>query len=111
MTNAIGVHEAFKNGDLELLRSAVGDSSGFPNCQVLFMSGHCLEDAIYHSPFSFIQTLVGLGADPNYTDPAGFPSIIAALSTEREDKYQIVKYLISSGAGINQRGAACLKRR
>jgi uncharacterized protein len=104
MTDAQRIHEAFKSGDLETLRSAAGDLPEFPNCRIPPMSTHCLEYAIYHSPFSFIQTLVDLGADPNYKEHGGFPSIIAALSTDREDKYRIVEFLISSGADVNQRG-------
>lgn len=68
------------------------------------MSGHCLEYAIYHSPLPFIQALLDLGADPNYGDHHGFPSVIAALSTDRDDKSQIIELLIVSGADVNQRG-------
>lgn len=39
-----------------------------------------LEYALYHSPLAFIRTLLDLGADPNYGDHAGFPSLIAALT-------------------------------
>ena len=63
-----------------------------------------LEYAIYHSPFAFIRTLLDLGADPNYGDNKGFPSIIAALTTDRDDRLDIVELLISYGADIQQHG-------
>lgn len=68
------------------------------------MSGHCLEYAIYHSPLPFIRALLDLGAEPNYGDHHGFPSVIAALSTDRDDKYQIIELLIVSGTDVNHRG-------
>ncbi|MBZ5535541.1 MAG: ankyrin repeat domain-containing protein [Acidobacteriia bacterium] len=102
--NTLRVHEAFKAGDLKALKAAAGDPAEFPNCKAPFMSSQCLEYAIYHSPLHFIQVLLDLGADPNYGEHEGFPSILAALSTDREDKYVIIQALVSSGADVNQRG-------
>ena len=63
-----------------------------------------MEYAIYWSPLPFIQKLLELGANPNYEDPAGFPSLIAALSTERADKRALLELLLDFGADIQQRG-------
>jgi len=71
---AIAIHEAYKRGDLEALKALLGSQE------------IDLEYAIYHSPLSFVRALLELGADPNYGDHAGFPSLIAAISTERPDK-------------------------
>lgn len=94
---------AFKTGDLDALGSLLGDTVGFPNC-VVPGRGHCLEYAIYHSPVPFIRVLLELGADPNYEDHAGFPSLIAALSSGRQDRLEIVELLLSAGADVQQRG-------
>ena len=42
----------------------------------------------------FIETLLELGADPNYDHDDGFPSLIAALSTDRDDRYALVQLLL-----------------
>jgi ankyrin repeat protein len=102
---AIAVHEAYKHGDLEALRTLLGNPPDFPNCRGPRGVGDIiLEYAIYHSPLSFVRTLLELGADPNYDDHAGFPSLIAAISTDRPDKYDVVELLLSCGADIQQRG-------
>jgi len=62
---AIAIHEAYQRGDLEALKALLGSRE------------IDLEYAIYHSPMSFVRTLLELGADPNYEDHAGFPSLIA----------------------------------
>ncbi|HYY24530.1 MAG TPA: ankyrin repeat domain-containing protein, partial [Candidatus Udaeobacter sp.] len=71
---------AFRAGDLAALRAAVDDPEIVPNGPMPLSIGPCLEYAIYHSPLSFIQTLLEIGADPNSKDHSGFPPLIAALS-------------------------------
>jgi uncharacterized protein len=58
----------------------------------------------YWSPLAFIPTLLGHGANPNYPDRAGFPSLIAALSTDRADRLDVLRLLLSSAADTAQRG-------
>ncbi len=105
MSDATAIHDAYKRGDLEALKAALGGPPDFPNSRGPQGVGEIiLEYAIYHSPLPFIRTLLDLGADPNYQDGAGFPSLIAALSTSRPDKRDIVGLLLSFGADIQQRG-------
>ena len=89
---SVAIHEAYQRGDLEALKTLLGSQE------------IDLEYAIYHSPLVFVRTLLELGADPNYEDPAGFPSLIATISTDRPDKYTLVELLLARGANIQQRG-------
>jgi ankyrin repeat protein len=105
MSDAHAIHEAFKRGDLEALRTLLDNPPDFPNCRGPHGVGEIiLEYAIYWSPLAFVRTLLELGANANYQDHAGFPSLIAALSTERADKLEILELLISSGADVHDRG-------
>ena len=106
------IDAAFRAGDLAALRAAVDDPDSVPNGPMPLAIGRCLEYAIYHSPLSFIRHLLEIGADPNPTDHAGFPPLIAALSCARAhpgaparpDVADIIKLLLSFGADPNQRG-------
>ncbi|MDH5774635.1 MAG: ankyrin repeat domain-containing protein [Nitrospirota bacterium] len=103
----LSVHDAFVRGDLEGLKNALGCPEDFPNNPVpweLAIGDHVLEYAIYHSPMSFIRGLLELGADPNYEAPAGFPSLIAAISSTRKDRAEMIDLLLSFGADLQQRG-------
>jgi ankyrin repeat protein len=99
--------KAYRSGDLEGLRNALGNPPDFPNCMQPFdlgMGDDPLGYAIYWSPLAFIAQLLDVGADPNYPDPGGFPSLIAALSSERKDKHELLALLLARGASVLQRG-------
>ena len=99
------IHDAYVRGDLDALRAALGDPPDFPNCRGPRAFGEApLEYAIYHSPLPFVRALLELGADPNYEDHAGFPSLIAALASGRADTADLVRLLLSFGADVGQRG-------
>ena len=106
------IDDAFRRGDLELLRAAVDDPAVIPNGRMPDTIGSCLVYAIYHSPLAFIRTLLEIGADPKAPVDDGFPPLIAALSTAREvpgatrrlDVDDILRLLLASGADPNQRG-------
>lgn len=106
MNEALAIHEAYRRGDMTGLRRLLGDPPEFPNCRGPAGVGEIiLEYAIYHSPATFIRALLELGADPNYRDHAGFPSLIATLSCQdRVDRYEILELLLAFGADIQQRG-------
>ncbi|MDX8480962.1 ankyrin repeat domain-containing protein [Mesorhizobium sp. VK24D] len=100
------IDDAFKAGDFEALGKALGGSARWFDERMPFELGlgHPLEYAIYWSPIALIATLLDAGSNPNYEDHAGFPSIIAALSTERPDRLEIVRILVEHGADPNMRG-------
>jgi ankyrin repeat protein len=110
------VDAAFSAGDMEaLLAELDGDETpDFPNGYGPWgMRCSVLQNAIYHSPLPFIRQLLELGADPNYDDGDGFPSLIAALSSRpapalklagRQDVHELMALLLSYGANPNQHG-------
>jgi len=101
------VDTAYREGNLDGLKVALCHPAEFPNClqpHDLGVGDYPLEYAIYWSPLRFIEQLLKIGADPNYPDQAGFPSLIAALSTDRSDKLEILTLLLSHGASVHQRG-------
>ncbi len=105
MIDAIALHEAYRRGDPQAVREILGDPPDFPNCAgPPGMGESILEYAIYHGPLAFIAALLDLGARVNYPDHAGFPSLIAALSSDRKDKLEIVELLLARGVDIHERG-------
>jgi ankyrin repeat protein len=97
---------AFKAGDFQALGHALGDSPRWFDEVMPFELGlgHPLEYAIYWSPVEFIRKLLKAGSNANYVADTGFPSLIAALSTDRLEKHAIVQLLLEFGADPSQRG-------
>jgi ankyrin repeat protein len=101
------IDSAYRAGDLGGLLTALGRPADFPNSlhpADLGLTEFPLEYAIYWSPFHFIETLLDRGCNPNYPDRSGFPSLIAALSTLRDDRLDIARLLLARGADVQQRG-------
>ncbi len=105
MSDPIVLHEAYRSGDVEALKTALGNPPDFPNTkESRGFEAPCLEYAIYHGPLSLIRRLLELGADPNYESMEGFPALIAALGSGRTDSCEILELLLDFGADIQQRG-------
>jgi len=106
MHDALAIHNAYLSGDLYTLKTLLGHPADFPNCRGPYGMGEIvLEYAIYHSPLPFIRELLELGADPNYGEHAGYPSLIATLScSDRADRHEILELLLAFGADIQQHG-------
>src|SRR5918995_1610986 len=106
------IDSAFRRGDLEALRAAVDDPAAVPPDSTSATIGSCLVYAVYHSPVTFIRTLLEIGADPNAPVDDGFPPLIAALCCTREtpgakrrpDVDDVLRLLLSFGADPNGRG-------
>lgn len=101
------VDTAYRAGDMDALCLALGDPPDFPNGHhplALAVGDHPLEYAIYWSPVAFIAELIAQGADVNYRDAAGFPTLHAAISSGRREQHAILETLLQAGADPNQRG-------
>jgi ankyrin repeat protein len=102
------VHKAYLEGDLDGLKRALDDPPGFPNCIQPFDLGvgdDPLGYAVCWSPLPFIERLLDLGADPNYPDPCGFPTLHAIISAQdRPDRHERLRLLLARGASVGQRG-------
>lgn len=108
--------DAFRAGDMEALVALIDgeETPDFPNGYGPWgLRISVLQNAIYHSPLRFVRALLELGADPNYDDGDGFPSLIAALSSKpdpqnkypgRDDVHELMELLLSFGANPNQHG-------
>lgn len=59
MSELIALHQAYERGDLEGVKSGLGNPPDFPNCRGPSAVGEIIiEYAIYHSPLGFIRTLL-----------------------------------------------------
>lgn len=101
------VDRAFREGDRAALESALGNPRDFPNCRMpadLGVGDYPLDYAIYWSPLPLIIALIEAGADLNRPADDGFPSLMAALASERINRLAVLSVLLENGADTGQRG-------
>lgn len=101
------IDKAFRNGDLAALEAALGHPDDFPNARPaasLGIGDNLLLYAIYWSPITLIISLIEAGADVNASARDGFPSLLAALSSDRPDRLRVLDLLLDNGADTTQRG-------
>jgi len=100
-------YTAIEEGNMQALKSLYPNLEDFPNLPS--SDGLCgempLDYAIYHGPLTFVEALLREGADPNYDDGGGFPSLFAALSAHQPDRLERLRLLLEAGADPAQRGA------
>lgn len=100
------IDDGFRIGDFDALGVVLGGSPRWFDEKMPFELGlgHPLEYAIYWSPLEFVAKLLLEGANPNYEEHAGFPALIAALSTKRPDRTPLIALLLGNGADPDIRG-------
>src|SRR5262245_52596411 len=91
------IDSAFKAGEFAALGRALGGSPRWFDEPMPFELGlgHPLEYAIYWSPYELVERLLGAGSSANYADDKGFPSLFAALSSDRPDRLRVISLLIA----------------
>jgi ankyrin repeat protein len=99
------IDDGFRSGDLALLAEIFGSPQWVDEQMPFeFGLGYPVEYAIYWSPLAFVEALIEAGADVNYDGDDGFPALIAALSTDRPDRHDLLRVLLLRGADPNRRG-------
>lgn len=101
---SLAIDAALHAGDIDALRRCFPADPRFPNVEDPLTATALLALAIYRSPLPLVERLLDLGASPNYEALDGFPSVYAALTTDRPDRHALVELLVSRGADVNGRG-------
>ncbi len=98
------LHSALRDGDLEVARYALGNPLDYANARDAYLNVPVLSYAIALAPLDLVRALLEAGADPNYEDLGGFPSLLCAIDAQRSDGAALLELLLDFGADIQQRG-------
>lgn len=95
---------ALTGGTLDEVRTCFSQEATFPNVSDPLTWTPLLELAISWSPLALVEELLDLGASANYEAIDGYPSVYAAIESQRPDRLALVELLLRFGADINERG-------
>jgi ankyrin repeat protein len=98
------IEAALRAGDIDAVRALYAGIADFPNVRDPLTWTHLLALAISWAPITAVAALLDLGADPNFEASDGFPAVYGALGTDRADKLELARLLLSRGADPNARG-------
>lgn len=96
--------ESLRNSDLEGVRLALSDPADWADARETFTNNNVMSLALIESSVAFVRELLDLGADANYEDLGGFPSLLTVLSGDRPEEYELLELLLARGADIQRRG-------
>jgi ankyrin repeat protein len=106
--DSLAIHNAFVRGDIESVRTLLGNPPDFPNTEGPDWLGNLLIYAIFWSPLETVRTLLALGIDATYEADDGFPPLIAVIDRNprdgRDDRVAITRLLLEHGANPNLHG-------
>mgnify|MGYP001017858748 CR=1 FL=1 len=97
-------HNAVVSGDIETIRALLGGPPWDGDPPEPVGVGHPLTYAVYHGPVSLLEAFLAAGVSPRFEDAAGFPPLIAAMTSGRADAYTLVRMLLEAGADPDERG-------
>ena len=96
--------ESLRSGDLDGVRLALNDPVDWSDARETYTNNNVMSLALIESPVAFVGQLLDLGADVNYEDLGGFPSLLTVLSGDRPEEYELLELLLARGADVNRRG-------
>lgn len=95
---------ALARGDEAELRELAESRADFPDGEDPWLGRRWINHAIDAAPQTAIAWLIGRGVALNFKDAEGYPPLFTTIDSEREDRLEVLRLLLSSGASPATRG-------
>jgi ankyrin repeat protein len=100
----MAMERALRAGRLDELPHEVTDRAGYPNVRDTYTWTPLIILAISWAPVECVRELVSAGADVNVQVDDGFPALLNAVMSGRDDRLELVRALVELGADLEARG-------
>ena len=100
----MAMERALRAGRLSDLPQEVTDQAAYPNVRDTYTWTPLVILAISWAPVSCVRELVSAGADVNVKVDDGFPALINAVMSRRDDRLELVQALVDLGADLEAQG-------
>ncbi len=104
MRRHLQTERALRSGRLDELPEALLTQPGFPNVDEPYTGTPLMALAISWAPAVVVADLVDEGGDVNFEAADGFPALLGAVMSGREDRVGLVRVLVDAGADLERRG-------
>ena len=100
----IAIETALRAGRLDDLPESITSDPDYPNVRDRYTSTPLVVLAVSWAPVPCVRELVEAGADLNVEVDDGFPALLNAVMSRREDRHEMVEALVDLGADLEARG-------
>ena len=100
----MAMEQALRAGRLSELPRDITDQAEYPNVRDPYTWTPLVILAISWAPVSCVRELVSAGADVNVKVDDGFPALLNAVMSRRDDRLELVQALAELGADLEARG-------
>jgi len=100
----MAMERALRAGRLNELPHEVTDQAEYPNVRDTYTWTPLIILAISWAPVPCVRELVAAGADVNAQVDDGFPALLNAVMSGRDDRVELVEALVELGADLEARG-------
>ena len=100
----LATERALRSGLLAELPASLTDDPDYPNVQESYVGTPLIILAISRAPIECVRELVDAGADINVEVDDGFPALLDAVMSRRDDRVELVRTLIDLNADVEARG-------
>jgi len=98
------LERALRAGDLGQLPTEISAAADFPNAPDPYTHTPLLALAISWAPVITVGQLLAAGADPNFEALDGFPALVGAVMSGRDDRSSLLQVLVDAGAELDRQG-------
>lgn len=100
----LATEAALRAGRLEQLPASLTALAGYPNVRDAYTFTPLIILAISWAPIATVSKLLDAGADVNVEVDDGFPAVLNAVMSHRDDRLELVEMLATRGGELNARG-------
>jgi ankyrin repeat protein len=100
----LSIERALRAGRLADLPRSITEQPSYPNVRDTYTWTPLIILAISWAPVQCVRELVSGGADVNVQVDDGFPAVLNAVMSGRDDRLELVRALVELGADLEARG-------
>jgi ankyrin repeat protein len=100
----LSIERALRAGRLADLPRSITEQPSYPKVRDTYTWTPLIILAISWAPVQCVRELVSAGADVNVQVDDGFPAVLNAVMSARDDRLELVRALVELGADLDARG-------
>lgn len=100
----LALERTLRSGRLDAVPESLRTHPTYPNVGDPYTGTSLMALAVSWAPPSTVAEMIALGGDVNFHADDGFPALLGAVMSGRDDRAELVRVLVEQGADLERRG-------